>query len=534
MLVILDDGFNLKATTVDGSGQSEAVVEASEVDRVAALKEIKRTFKGIRDVIVVTNEAVSGSVEFPPGAAETIGFNERNQLVQFELSTKIPQNNTMIGEVLVGRSVINQDQLNELISEQKESRKDRSAGNYQQLGALAVSKDFATQDEIDNALDVQRRINEPKLGYSPLAGIGPELKANYGMPAGTEVGFIYQEIRDAWITALKQAGFRLKVLLPFAGITRHYFGKQFNSGNLVELYDHGINIVPLDGSGATESIPFGGKPMDVERLANLLSRIGSTQKYIWPTTEELRDLVLATGEHTNKDSHIIDEPGETVQIVGLSAVNAINSMRHVVFPLKNPPKPLREQPFMPWLYAIAIAAVLVFMCENHIQTEIQPLLDDLEQERVEHMEWEDNWSEAAEFLDKIAILEEQIKTNQELISNADNRIELVDNLRNRSGFQINLMEILMESISEGVIIDSLQSTSGDEFSIQLWAITPQQGSAFVEVFSEKLSALNLNVEVLITRSGKGDVGVDGTEMVVSINPQIENTPEKVEELEDAE
>jgi hypothetical protein len=209
-------------------------------------------------------------------------------------------------------------------------------------------------------------------------------------------------------------------------------------------------------------------------------------------------------------------------------------MRHVVFPLKNPPKPLREQPFMPWLYAIVIAAVLVFMCENHIQTQIQPLLDDLEEERVEHVEWEDNWSEAAEFLDKITTLEEQIKTNQEIIASNDHRIELVGNLRNRSGFQTKLMETLMESISEGVIIDSLESTSGDKFSIQLWAITPQQGSAFVEVFSEKISALNLNVEVLITRSGKGDVGVEGTEMVVSINPQIENTPEKVEELEDAE
>ena len=260
MLVILDDGFTIKATTVDATGKSGAVVVASEVELPAALREIKASFKGVRDVVVVTREAVVGSIEFQPGAAETLGFNERNQLVQFELMTKMPQNDTMIGELLVGRSVITHAQLLTLLTEQKDSRKDRAAGNYQHLGALAVSKGFATQEQIDKAIDIQRRTNEPKVGYAPLAGVGQELKANYGMPAGTEVGFMYQEVRDKWLAALKQTGFRLSAIIPFAGITRHYFGKQFTSGNLVELYDHGINIVALDGSGAVESIPYGGKP----------------------------------------------------------------------------------------------------------------------------------------------------------------------------------------------------------------------------------------------------------------------------------
>lgn len=534
MLVIIDDGFTIKATTVDATGKSAAVVVASEVELAAALKEIKASFKGVRDVVVVTRDAVAGSVEFPPGAAETLGFNERNQLAQFELMSKMPQNDTMIGELLVGRSVITHAQLQTLLTEQKESRKDRAAGNYQHLGALAVSKGFATQDQIDKAIDVQRRLNEPKIGYSPLAGVGPELKASYGMPAGTEVGFMYQEVRDQWLAALKQAGFRLGAILPLAGITRHYFGKQFTSGNLVELYDHGINIVALDGSGAVESIPFGGKPMDVEQLSNLLSRVGSTQKYIWAATNELRELVLATGEHTNKDSQLLDDPNESVQILGISTVNAINAMRHVVFPLKNPPKPLREQPFIPWVYAVMLAAIVVFVAENHIKKEIEPLVNDLEAERVEHEEWEDNWAEATEFLDKIGILEDGIKKNQELIATANAGIQLIGNLKNRSDFQVKLMETLMESISEGVIIDSLESTSGDAFAVKLWAITPQQGTAFVEVFSEKLSLMNLTVEVLSTRSGQGDVGVDGTEMIVSINPQIEDAPASVEELEDAE
>lgn len=533
-LVIIDDSFTLKATRVDATGKSEAVVVASEVELAVALKEIKASFKAVRDVVVVTRDAVAGSVEFPPGAADSLGFNERNQLVQFELMSKMPQNDTMIGEVLVGREVITHAQLQELLTEQRESRKDRSSGNYQQLGALAISKGFATQDQIDKAVDVQRRVNQPKIGYSPLAGVGPELKASYGMPAATEVGFMYQEVREQWLAALKQTGFRLSAILPFAGLTRHYFGKQFTSGNLVELYDHGINIVALDGSGAAESIPFGGKPMDVEQLSNLLSRVGSSQKYIWAATNELRELVLATGEHTNKASQLLDDPSDSVQVLGASTVYAINAMRHVVFPLKNPPKPLREQPFMPWVYAVMLAAIVVFVAENHIKKEIQPLVSDLDAERLEHQKWEDNWAEASEFLDKIGMLEDGIKKNQELISTANSGIQLIGNLRNRSGFQIQLMETLMESISEGVIIDSLGSTSGDAFAVRLWALTPQQGSAFVEVFSEKLSLMNLTVEVLSTRSGKGDVGVDGTEMIVSINPQIEDAPVSVEEIEDAE
>ena len=61
------------------------------------------------------------------------------------------------------------------------------------------------------------------------------------------------------------------------------------------------------------------------------------------------------------------------------------------------------------------------------------------------------------------MLEDGIKANQELIANADEGINLIDNLKNRSGFQIKLIEMLMESISEGVVIDSLNSTSGDSF-----------------------------------------------------------------------
>ena len=533
-LVIIDDGFTFKATKVDATGKSAVVVVSSEVELAAALKEIKAAFKGARDVVVVTRDAVAGSVEFPPGAADNLGFDERNQLVQFELMSRMPQNDTMIGEVLVGRSLITHAQLKQLLSEQRESRKDRSAGNYQHLGALAVSKGFTTQEEVDKSIDVQRRINQPRLSSSPLAGIGPELKANYGMPAGTEVGFMYQEVRDGWLAALKQVGFRLNAIVPFAGIARHYFGKQFTNGNLVEIYDHGINIVALDGSGSVESIPFGGKPMEVEQLSNLLSRVGSSQKHIWATTDELRDLVLATGEHTNKDSQLLDDPNQVVQILGISTVNAINSMRHVVFPLKNPPKPLRDQPFMPWVYAALLAAGVVFWAENHIKREIQPLIDDLETKRLEHIEWEDRWSEASEFLGRVGMLEDGIKANQELIANADEGINLIENLKNRSGFQIKLIEMLMESISEGVVIDSLNSTSGDSFAVALWSITPQQGSAFVEVLSEKLSVMNLTVEVLSTRSGQGDVGVDGTEILVSINPQTEDLPENLEELEDAE
>ena len=113
-LVIIDDGFTFKATKVDATGKSAAVVVSLEVELAAALKEIKASFKGVRDVVVVTRDAVAGSVEFPPGAADSLGFNERNQLVQFELMSKMPQNDTMIGEVLVGREVITHAQLQEL------------------------------------------------------------------------------------------------------------------------------------------------------------------------------------------------------------------------------------------------------------------------------------------------------------------------------------------------------------------------------------------------------------------------------------
>ena len=46
--------------------------------------------------------------------------------------------------------------------------------------------------------------------------------------------------------------------------------------------------------------------------------------------------------------------------------------------------------------------------------------------------------------------------------------------------------------------------------------------------------MNLTVEVLSTRSGQGDVGVDGTEILVVSIRNSEDLPENLEELEDAE
>ena len=158
-------------------------------------------------------------------------------------------------------------------------------------------------------------------------------------------------------------------------------------------------------------------------------------------------------------------------------------MRHVVFPLKNPPKPLRDQPFMPWVYAALRAAGVVFT-ENHIKREIQPLIDDLETKRLEHIEWEDRWF-SVKFLGRVGMLEDGIKANQELIANADEGINLIGS-KESFGIPNQTIEMLMESISEGVI-DSLNSTSGDSFAVLALVYNAQQGSAFVEVLSEKLS-----------------------------------------------
>ncbi len=540
-LVIIDDGFTYRGIMPSGSGmpaaapqqggQSAGVQVSAAIELSSALQEFKSRFPGCSQVIVVTSEVTAGAMQLPPGAADELGFDELNQLVQFELGTRVSFSEVLLGEVLLGRGVLTHAQLQELLLTQKESRQNQSPGGYRQLGVLAVEKGYASQSEIDLALDAQLRMNAPAQDALPLAGVGAELKPSYGTSAGVEVALTTDVVRNKWVSGLKKVGLRLSALLPLAGASRSAVSRQYPDGTLLELYNHCLNVVPLDGSGAVETIPFGGKALDAEQLSSLLARVSGSPKVICTASQELHDLVVATGEHLTPEVELFDTGPGTASLDGLvasSAVSAVNSQSFPVILLKNPPKPLAQQPYTPWVVAAVLFLAAVLVAEGYIKRNLQPLEKDLEAENTAHQAAEDLLGEAADYLYQVEQARDAIAEKSTEVQRSEKELGLIASLQNRSSFHVKLMEVLMDSISEGVVIDNLASSGGDAFELTLWSITPSQGSQFVEELSKRLTREQLTMEVMDTRAGSGRVDIEGTELVVRISPQIESIPVEAE------
>ncbi|MCP4814961.1 MAG: hypothetical protein GY888_20830, partial [Planctomycetaceae bacterium] len=137
-----------------------------------------------------------------------------------------------------------------------------------------------------------------------------------------------------------------------------------------------------------EVIPFGGKPLDAERLGNLLQRINSPVKIVLAANESLAQLLRATGEHATPQVHVLDDEAGIWGCVGQMAARGAQHASRLVapsVPLKNPRKPLSQGPLVPWAVAIMILVVAVICGEGLIEQKLDPVRDQLAIHTDEHI-----------------------------------------------------------------------------------------------------------------------------------------------------
>ncbi len=120
----------------------------------------------------------------------------------------------------------------------------------------------------------QSRINLAEQGTVPLAGVGHAAPAPaYGTQHATPVSLAGQDLRNRWMTALKKKGFKLSGLLPLIGACAGILKEQFQetTGAVIQLHATFAGVVQVNDGNATsiETLSFGGKPMDRDRLVNL-------------------------------------------------------------------------------------------------------------------------------------------------------------------------------------------------------------------------------------------------------------------------
>ena len=534
-LVIIDDGFQLRGVTVSVDGLAGATYTATAIDFSAALIEIKQQFPDSQRAILVTQQVHAGSVNLPPGAETRLGFQELNQAIYFELISRLSKPDLLLGEILLHRNIITHSQLTHLLQSQKDLRKQQQNGGHRSLGILAVKAEYATQADVDRCLDIQEQLSLQNQTFdNPVAGISLA-KPTYGSQGGQSVVITSETNRNTWIKAFKKNGFKLEAIAPLAGATSTAMLQQYESGTVIELHDTYLNIVLLgEPSASVETISFGGKPLDSTHISNLISRINSSLRIICATSEEIYKAAIATGEQTTSGVEVVPLTTDYWQWVAQS-INAdwiVNNL--TVLPLKNPPVPIREQPWFRWAVASCIFLAMILLGEFFIEQKLKPLHESLESNQNTHVKLDDQLEMLYEWEFGISEQElSQVSLEQQIVPLRGIYSVLNETLGNRNRFYLELLKTLINTDTEGVMIELFRSSSGNSFELSAWSLTPQQGNVFVEQLTKQLNLSQLSVEVLATRTATGSANVPGTELLIEISPLLEDATISAEEANNA-
>jgi|GEM_PF-1283055 len=541
--VIIDDGFELHGCLLNAAGQVVASASASDAsDLDEALSQLRKPLAVAREVIVVSAAVKAGSVALPPGVVGNLGFVELNQMVQFEMSAQLGRDNVMLGEIFLHRGYLDSQQLGTLLEQQRASRRDPSQGGFKPLGALAQEAGYLDASQLEACLQQQVRMNQGDAAVIPVAGIGQAASAtSYGNQHATTVSLADQQVRDQWIKALKKNGFRCVALVPLVGSCAGVLAEQFQetTGAVIQLHATFAGVVQVNDGNPTsiETISFGGKPLDSERLGNLLQRINSPLKVVLPASESLGELVRATGEHTTPQLHVLEDEGGIWNRITQASSRAILQASRLAtpsVPLKNPRRPITQGPLVPWAIAIMLLGVLLVAGEWLIEQRLAPLRVKLERQGQEHVALDERIEEYSEWDFAIEQAEARRDELQSQVLPIESRNDLIENvLVTRTTFYSRFLKLLMETVGEGVIIDGLSSQGGEAFTVDVWSIDPAQGGLFVEEITRRLAAEKITVEVLSTRKGKGKLGIEGTELKMSVAPEREQLETSDQEDNDA-
>ena len=532
-LVIIDDGFQLRAVTVSVDGLAGPTYTAAALDFTAALREIKNQFADSQRAILVSHQVHAGSVNLPPGAETRLGFQELNQAIYFELSSRLSKPALLLGEILLHRNIITHSQLTHLLQSQKDLRTNSQTGGHRSLGILAVNAEYATQAEIDQCLEIQEQLKLQSNTFdNPIAGISL-FKPAYGSQSGQSVVITSDTNRNTWIKAFKKSGFKLEAIAPLAGATTTAMLQQYKSGTVIELHDTYLNISPLDRSSTgVETISFGGKPLDSTHISNLISRINSSLQIICTTSEEIYEAVMATGEQTTSSVEIVPPSPDYWQLIAQS-INAdwiTNNL--TVIPLKNPPVPIRERAWFGWAVASCIFFAAIASGEFIMEQQLKPLHESLQSYRNTHIQLDEKLEKLYEY--EFGINEQQssqVNLKQKILPLRGIHSVLQEALVNRNRFYLELLKTLINMDTEGVMIELFRSRSGDSFELTAWSLTPQQGNVYVEQLTKELNLSQLSVEVLATRTATGTANVPGTELLIKISPLLEDVTISSEETD---
>ncbi|KXJ53657.1 MAG: hypothetical protein AXW15_02890 [Neptuniibacter sp. Phe_28] len=537
ILVLKVNGFDLKATVINGSRNELKVtvsVTSHKVEPDAALKDVFEQLQNVlgknipSNVLLLHISAISGLVEVTD-SFDSADSSNLLEMLRWEMEGIVASQSPHwdLGWLLMGRGYISAAQREELIvlaMEEKQRTYQTGDPSPMRFGEVAMREQMVSKEQIAECLHIQQKLQlsdqrlltqwrpqvTPSADDSDLSG-SRDMANKYLCTAMPIVQ------HQQWLDAVKKISgsngiprLNLRQVYPFAGSTIPLIGDSSETILLTEFHQAYVLCAVLSNHSVIDTVMIkcSGKQLDITAVADVMGQgafvdierwvVADVDQVYAEQIEYLESVFQLTPEplarHTSLDvaegsEALLCELGAVQHFLGLSPL--------LVTPLAGmpPPDPFYRSPR--FKVAMALLAVPLFIAsyEGYYYWKLEQLTQQLvaKEEQLNRFKAskKEQRKEYGEAQKNIALYEEKQK-DLGLLQSEKQLVEQV--IVKRQSFMSRLLPVLSESINDGVVLESIKENQWYEFSLTGKAVDQASIDDFNQVLSISLESLHMYID----------------------------------------
>lgn len=517
LLALAHDGFSLEGylyqqqrgkTVLLAQAQSRAVNFAAAVADV-----LGQLPQRPRRAVLASSSATLALLDLPIDMDHPRPAKEMFNLVRWEMEPLLAEQVAAwtIGNFLIGRGIVERDEIERLVDEQTSRRR---TGDAPRLGELAVQAGLASREQVEECIALQAQLlsqdEQIVCAWSPQA-VAPQ-------PGGRSLWLAAAmdlTVQARWVAACEKLGMRLEGIVPMTGSSLPALAEK--SGLLVEeIHAIGSALFRLEQGRPLEySFRLHGHRAPGEAIKTLLA------ERLTPDDREVvfhayTDNAPALAERLSAyfSRPFAAPPAPHAGRMALAAWGARNALDKggllARLPGSEPPPPPLKRP-QTWAALSAAALLLLvggyeafaYIRQQDAMQEIQALIAQKAQITARNSTVEADKQRAQKARD--ALVETQAEIDA-LRAELDFHQK---ELGGRGAFVAAVLAALPNTVGQEIRLESVAETSWFELEISAWALSQAAGYRFVRDLSEALGQWRLAAGDVDIREQSGSAGVPG-------------------------
>ncbi|WP_292957334.1 MULTISPECIES: hypothetical protein [unclassified Neptuniibacter] len=537
ILVLKTNGFDLRATVVNGSRDQLKVtvsVSSAKVDPVAALSDVFEQLKNVlgknipNNVLLLHISAIPGLVSVSESFESTDNDNLLEMLRwEMEGIVALQSPNWDLGWLLMGRGYISfeqRDELVQLVAEEKRLTAQSGGRSPMRFGEVAIREGMASQEQIAECLQIQQKLqlSDQRLltQWRPQALSSP-VDDEFIDPEDSGIQYLCSSMPIAqyqqWLNAVKKLSgssgipnLNLRQVYPFAGSTVALLNGIEETVLLTEFHQAYVFCAVVSKGRVRDvaMVKCSAHRLDISAVAEIMGSDSFVEVERWVAADIdqnhgdqialLEDIFQLTPESlvekialnipTGREG-LLCELGVAQHFLGASPLS--------ISPLAGmpPPDPIyRSQGFKAAMAAMVIPLIIAGY-EGYYYWKLESLKETLIAEEQQLARYKESKKEQREEYGEAKQNIEVFTEKEKQLTSLQSEKQLVEQvIVKRQAFMSRLLPVLSESINEGVVLETIKENRWYEFSLTGRAVDQASIDDFNQVLSISLESLHMYID----------------------------------------